>query len=279
MSGRSADPTSSWRVWLSGASSGLGEALARELASRGCRIALFARREDKLRALRDELAAVVPGMTEVLAQPGDVRDRSRVHEAVREAEARFGGIDVLILNAGIGDSLFPDKFDAELVERITAVNYLGAVYAIEAALPGMLARRAGTIAGISSIGAVRGFPTAAPYCASKAALTSFLESLRLDLWGRGVKVITVSPGFIKTPLTDRNRFPMPFILPADRAARRILDGIARGKREIHFPRRLTIPMKLIRCLPGPIFDFIFSRMTAGKAYRKEKAGTSKPENS
>jgi NAD(P)-dependent dehydrogenase (short-subunit alcohol dehydrogenase family) len=258
-----------WRVWLSGASSGLGEALARELVSRGSRVALFARREENLKRIREQLLRSFPG-SEVLVQAGDVRDRARVREAVAEARSKFGGIDVLLLNAGIGDSLFPDKFDAELVERIMAVNYLGAVYGIEAALPDMLARKSGTIVGVSSVGAVRGFPTAGPYCASKAALTSFLESLRLDLWGRGVKVITVSPGFIKTPLTDRNRFPMPFIQPADRAARRIVDGIAKGKREIHFPRRLTIPLKLLRCLPGGLYDRIFSRMISGKGYRKER---------
>jgi short-subunit dehydrogenase len=255
-------------VWLSGASGGLGQALARELVRRGCRLCLFARREARLQALSAELRAAHPG-ADVLVQGGDVRDRARVHEAIREAEERFGGIDALILNAGTGDSLFPDEFDAELVERIIQVNYLGAIYGIEAALPGMLARGAGVLVGVSSIGAVRGFPTAAPYCASKAALTTFLESLRLDLKGRGVKVITVSPGFIKTPLTDRNHFPMPFLQPADRSARRIVDGIERGKREIHFPRRLTLAMKLLGCVPGGLYDFLLSRTVVGRGYRKE----------
>ena len=238
-----------------------------------CRLALFARRGDRLSALRDELLSTAPSL-EILVQPGDVRDREHVHEAVKEAEARWSGLDVLILNAGIGDSLFPDKFDAGLVERVMAVNYFGAVYAIDAALPGMLARKSGSIVGISSIGAVRGFPTAAPYCASKAALTTFLESLRLDLWNRGVKVVTVSPGFIKTPLTDRNRFHMPFLQPVDRAARRIVEGIARGKREIHFPKPLTIPMKILRCLPGTIYDLLLSRMARRKF---EKQPVSPPD--
>ena len=243
--------------------------MARELVRRGARLALFARREDRLRALGAELIAANPG-ADVLVQGGDVRDRVRVHEAIREAEERFGGIDILLLNAGIGDSLFPDEFDAELVERIMAVNYLGPIYGIEAALPGMLARSAGTLVGVSSICAVRGFPTAAPYCASKAALTSFLESLRLDLEGRGVRVITVSPGFIKTPMTDRNRFPMPFLQPAGRSARRIVDGIERGQREIHFPKRLTLAMKLLGCVPGRLYDFLLLRTTRGKGYHKEK---------
>jgi short-subunit dehydrogenase len=264
-------PPLPWRVWLSGASSGLGAALAKELAVRGCSIALFARREEALRALRERIVATWPGAG-VIVQAGDVRDRVRVRAAVHEAESRFGALDVLILNAGTGDSLFPESFDAGLVREILEVNFLGAVHGIEAALPGMLARRSGAIVGVSSIGAVRGFPTAAPYCASKAALTSFLESLRIDLWDSGVKVITVSPGFISTPLTERNRFPMPFLQSAPAAARRIVDGIVRGKREIHFPRRLTIPLKILRCFPGFLYDGVVRRLVRGKGYRKESEG-------
>jgi short-subunit dehydrogenase len=265
-----------WRVWLSGASSGLGEAIARELASRDCRLALFARREDVLSLLRDELVRSRPGL-DVLLQAGDVRNRARVQEAIAEAEERFGGLDVLLINAGTGDSLFPENFDVELVERIFGVNVMGAIYCIGAALPGMLARNSGRIVGISSIAGTRGFPASAPYCASKAAFTTFLESLRLDLTGTGVRVITVSPGFIKTPLTDRNRFPMPFLQPPDRAARWIVKGIERGKREIHFPKRLSIPVKLLRCVPGPVYDFLMRRILPG-GLRKEPAegGTPQP---
>jgi len=258
----------SWRVWLSGASSGLGEALARELASRDCRLALFARRGELLEKLKEELLRVKPGL-DMLVQQGDVRDSGRVKDAVRAAEERFGGIDVLILNAGTGDSLFPDQFDTELVERVFSVNFLGAIYGIAAGLPGMLSRKSGTIVGVSSIAGVRGFPGSGPYCASKAAFTTFLESLRLDLKGTGIKVVTVTPGFIKTPLTDRNRFPMPFLQPADRAARTIVRGIERGKREIHFPKRLTIPLKILRALPGPIYDFLVTRVLP-RGLRKEK---------
>lgn len=259
------------RVWISGASSGLGEALAQELGRRGARLGLFARRKEALELLADRLRAMQPAR-EVLVTPGDVTDRAAVLASIRSVEERFGGLDVIILNAGIGDSMFPHKFDAVLVERIMAVNYLGAVHAIEAALPGFLARGQGLIVGISSIGAVRGFPTAAPYCASKAALTTFLESLRIDLRPTGVRVITVSPGFIKTPLTDRNRFPMPFLQSPGAAARRIVKGMARGSREIHFPWRLTIPLKLLRCVPGVLFDVLLGRAVKGKGYRKDPAG-------
>ena len=259
----------SWRVWLSGASSGIGEALARELAGRGASLALFARREERLVALRDELARSWP-QVEVLVQPGDVRDRPRVRAAVEEAEKRFGGIDVLILNAGTGDPMSPGEFDAAVVERIVGVNFFGAIYGIEAALPGMLARSSGTIVGVSSIAGTRGYPGSGPYCASKAAFTTFLESLRLDLRKTGVKVITVAPGFIKTPLTDRNRFHMPFLQPADKAARKIIRGIEKGKREIHFPKALTSPLKILRCVPGPVYDFLRSRL-APEEMKKEKS--------
>jgi NAD(P)-dependent dehydrogenase (short-subunit alcohol dehydrogenase family) len=244
-------------VWISGASSGIGRALAVELARRGANLAIFARRVDALDETRRAILAANPE-SRVILQPGDAGKRSSVVDSVHAADDAFGalgGLDTVILNAGIGDSLFPDRFDAELIERVFRVNLLGAVWGIEAVLPRFLERGHGRIVGVSSIGAVRGFPTAAPYCASKAALTTFLESLRIDLRGRGVTVTTVSPGFVKTPLTDRNRFPMPFIVSSDEAARRIANGIERGKREIAFPRRLTIPMKLLRCLPGVVYDW------------------------
>jgi len=266
----------SWRVWLSGASSGLGEALARELASRDCRLALFARRGELLEKLKEELLRVKPGL-DMLVQQGDVRDSGRVRDAVKAAEERFGGIDVLILNAGTGDSLFPDQFDTELVERVFSVNFLGAIYGIAAGLPGLLSRKSGTIVGVSSIAGVRGFPGSGPYCASKAAFTTFLESLRLDLKGTGIKVVTVSPGFIKTPLTDRNRFPMPFLQPADKAARLILQGIEKGRREIHFPRRLTVPLKLLRLLPGRLSDFLVAAVVPGGLQKEPQGGASAPD--
>lgn len=256
-----------WRVWISGASSGIGAELARQLAARGCRVAVFARRRERLLELREEIEREGCGNA-VLVQPGDVTDREAVKAAIDAARDELGDLDVVILNAGIGDLLFPDRFDAEVVERILRVNFLGAVYGIEAALPRMLERGSGTIVGVSSIAAVRGLPTAAPYCASKAALTTFLESLRIDLRPHGIRVITVSPGFIKTPLTDRNRFPMPFLQPVDRAAARIIRGIERGEREIHFPKRFTVPLKLLRCVPGRLYDRLMARV-AGKGYRKD----------
>lgn len=239
------------RVWLTGASSGIGAALALALARRGCRLALFARSRRRLEKVCDECAG-----SDVLLQVGDVTDRERVIECVRQAESTFGGLDVAILNAGIGEPLRVDEFDSASVRRVLDVNLMGVVHGIEAVLPGFLERGSGILVGVSSVAGYRGLQQSASYCSSKAALTTFLESLRLDLAPRGIRVLTVSPGYVRTPLTKRNRFPMPFIVPADRAAEIIVRGIERGRRDIHFPLPLSLLMKLLRILPVWAFDVI-----------------------
>jgi NAD(P)-dependent dehydrogenase (short-subunit alcohol dehydrogenase family) len=272
------------RVWLTGASSGIGAALARALASRGARVALFARRREELEALARDLersalagaAEGAAGAPRVLVQPGDVTDHARVRDAVREAEAAFGGLDIAILNAGVGDSLPAAKLDAAVVRRVFEVNLLGAVHGIEAVLGAFLERGDGVIVGVSSVAGYRGLPQSAPYCASKAALAVFLESLRIDLAPRGIRVLTVSPGFVKTPLTDRNRFPMPFLLAPERAATRILRGIERETRDIHFPWRLTVPMKLVRLLPVWLYDPVFRWLGERQRGSFKSSGPSAP---
>jgi len=256
---------SSARVWLTGASSGIGAALARELIGRGARVAMFARREDRLLALAAELGE------RALVQVGDVTDRARVQAAVAEAEEAFGGLDLVILNAGIGDSISLEDFDVDLIERIHRVNFLGAVYGIEACLPGMRRSRCGTIVGISSPAAFRGLPTSAAYCASKAALATFLESLRIEAPDHGLSFLTVSPGFVESEITGRNDHPMPGLMPADKAARIILRGIARGRRHIQFPWQAIWPMALLRLLPVPAYDFVVRRIILPRAKPKKRA--------
>ena len=246
------------RVWLTGASSGIGSALANVLAERGCRLALFARNRDRLETVRDSILenskeSVPP---EILVQPGDVTDSTRVRDAVCEAESVFGGLDLVIFNAGIGRSLLVEEFKSDRVREIFEVNFMGVMHGLEAVLPGFLERGSGTLVGISSVAGFRGLPQSAPYCSSKSALIIFLESLRLDLSPRGIRVLTVSPGFVKTPLTDRNRFAMPFLVPADRAAEIIVRGIERGHRNICFPFRMSLMMKLVRVMPVWLFDFM-----------------------
>jgi len=236
---------------VTGASSGIGTELVRELARSGTRVALLARRRDLIEALAAEVAA---SGGSAIPLPCDVRDRVAVHAAIAEAGQRLGPVDLLIANAGVGHSIPAEQFDAPLFEDTIRTNLLGAVYAVEAVLPGMLARRSGHIVGISSLAAYRGFPLTYAYGASKAGLNSFLEGLRAEISDRGVRVTTVCPGFVRTPMTAKNRGPMPFLLDADDAARRILRAIRNGRRVYNFPWQMAALMAIVRLLPGRLLD-------------------------
>lgn len=243
---------------ITGASSGIGRAMAVEIARRGGDVALLARRRD---ALEETAAAVRAAGRHAAVAPCDVRDRDAVLAAFRAAEAVLGPADVLIANAGIGLPVSAARWDGRRVAEVLEVNVLGAVYAIEAVLPGMLERRTGRIAGISSLAAWRAFPAHAPYGASKAALNYVLESLRIELLSSGVGVTTICPGFIRTPMTAPNRFRMPFLMDADDAVRRILDAIAAGRRVYAFPWPLALGVRAARLLPG----FVWERMAGRRA--------------
>ncbi|MBF8223534.1 SDR family NAD(P)-dependent oxidoreductase [Halomonas sp. 328] len=234
------------RIWLTGATSGIGLALARQWLEAGHRVALSARHAEALA----ELAAPYP---QALCLPLDVADREAVHAAGRHLESAFGGLDWAILNAGTCEYLDPQAFDGALVERVFAPNLFGAVYCVEAALP--LLRRARDeggaplLAATSSAAAYLPLPRAEAYGASKAALSHFLESLRLDLAAEGIDVSLIHPGFVRTPLTDRNDFPMPCRVEPEAAARRIVTGLEAHRLDIHFPRRFTLWLKLLGSLP------------------------------
>ncbi|MCG6659458.1 SDR family NAD(P)-dependent oxidoreductase [Halomonas campisalis] len=234
------------RVWLTGATSGIGRTLARRLLEQGHRVALSARGERELAALAAEFDNALP-------LPLDVTDRQAVARAGERLAEAFGGLDLALLNAGTCEYLEAQDFDVELVERVFAVNFFGATYCLEAALP--LLRRARTegmrplLAATSSAAAYLPLPRAEAYGASKAALSHFLESLRLDLHAEGIDVSLIHPGFVETPLTARNDFPMPMRIPADAAAEAILTGLAKRRLDIHFPRRFTLPLRLLGILP------------------------------
>lgn len=235
------------RIWLTGATSGIGLALAERLLADGHRVALSARNVDKL----ESLAA---GVEHALVVPLDVSDRGAVRAAGQRLETQLGGLDVAILNAGTCEYLDARHFDVDLVERVFAPNFFGALYAMEAALP--LLRRARDQDGIrpllaatSSASAYVPLPRAEAYGASKAALSYFLESLRLDLYAEDIDVSVIHPGFVKTPLTDRNDFPMPMRISAEQAAAAIVAGLDRRRLDIHFPRRFTNLVRLMGILP------------------------------
>jgi short-subunit dehydrogenase len=178
-------------------------------------------------------------------------------------------VDRLVANAGVGDSTPARNFQAETVAKVMAVNYLGAVYCIEQVLPDMLEGKSGHIVGVSSLASYIGLPGSGAYCASKAALSSLLTALRVDLRNKGVAVTTICPGFIRTPMTDRNKFPMPFLMELDKAANLMHRAIQRRVAEYSFPWGLSAPVRMARWLPPAIYD----RLLSGKEASKHPADT------
>jgi short-subunit dehydrogenase len=235
------------RAIITGASSGIGAAIARELSRRGYALALLARRVDLLQ----QLAAELPN---AMAIPCDVTDAA----AVRDAVSRAGQIDIAIANAGVGVTGWAAKSVAE-AEQMMRVNYFGMLYLFDAVIPQMIERRSGHFAGIASLAGLRGLPTAAGYSASKAAMQAFLEAARIELVRFNIRVTTVNPGFIATAMTEKNEFKMPFLMSAERAARIIVDGILRGKRIVEFPRTMSMLTRFARNIPSAVYDRIVSR--------------------
>ncbi len=241
------------RIWLTGASYGIGRDLALEFAAHGAHLGLTARSADKLEALCKEIE---DAGGRAVALPGDVTDRDAMHRVADDMERELGGIDVLIANAGTHVPTDVDAFDVEQYMDLMRLNYAGALNCIEAVLPRMLAARSGHIVGVSSLAGYRGVPGAAAYGATKSALINFLESMRFDLDGRGIDVTIVNPGFVRTPLTDRNDFDMPFLVEPDRAARIIRRGIERRRNEVTFPFPFNWFIKFLRILPMPLYMLI-----------------------
>jgi NADP-dependent 3-hydroxy acid dehydrogenase YdfG len=250
----------SQRIWLTGASSGIGEALIAPLLAGGARLAISARRADRLEAL------AVPHRSvgrDVVVVPVDVTDRASVATAASTVERHFGGIDLAVFNAGGHTPVSALAFSADPFEHLIRLNFLSVLYGAEAVLPGMLARGSGHIAAVASVAGYRALPTAAAYGASKSALIYAMDAMRFDLEPRGVRVTVINPGFVKTPLTDLNTFPMPALIDAASAAAIIVRGLRRGKKEIHFPKRFTWTLKLMRVLPYPIYERVIGRVTRG----------------
>ena len=243
-------------VWLTGASSGIGEALAFELANRGARVALTARRGDVLEGLKASIVAK-GGVAEVF--PGDVMDLVRMKQIVGDIEAKMGPITVAIPNAGTHIFTTPEQFNSQEYLDLMSINYGGTLRCVEAVLPGMLERGRGWIAPVASLAGYRGLPRAAAYGASKAAMNNFFESIRFHLVRKGITISIVNPGFVKTPLTDKNDFKMPFLIDAAKSAKIICDGIEMGKREIAFPFPFNWVLKIARILPAPLYEALVNK--------------------
>jgi len=247
------------RAIITGASSGIGAALARELSRRGWSLALLARRGDLLDQLAGELK------TPAVALPADVTDRDAVRDAVQRGAASLGGdFDLAVANAGISVPTWSTKFKVDDAERIIRVNVLGMFYLFDAVVPAMVARGAGRFAGIASIAGLRGLPSASVYSASKAAMQAFLEASRVELTQHGVGVTIVNPGWIDTPIIEKYKGPVPFLMNVDRAARLIADGLERGAREVEFPWQMSLLVRTLRLMPNALYD----RMLRPYARRK-----------
>ena len=237
-------------AWVVGGSSGIGAALARELQSRGAKVAISARRED-------ELAEVAAGT--MLAVTSDVTDAASLMAAASHIRDELGPIDLVVLSAAYWKQMSASDWDTEIFNRHVQVNLVGMSNTIAAVLPQMLARRSGVIAGIASVAGYRGLAGAEAYGATKAAQINLLEALRIHVAGSGVRVTTICPGFVRTDATAGNTFPMPFIIEADTAGRAICDGLERDRTEIVFPVPMAILMKAARLVPAGVWSALLSR--------------------
>ncbi len=236
-------------AWITGASSGLGRALARRMAADGWRVAATARRAAPLEELARE-AKDLPG--EVHAFPLDVTDLAAVKSTVAQIEAQLGPIAQAVLNAGGHQPMRATEFASTVFRDLIEVNLMGCVHGLEALLPGMLARRAGGIAVVASVAGYRGLPTAAAYGMTKAGLINMAEALKPELDRQGIRLQLVNPGFVRTPLTDQNSFPMPFLMEVEDAAEALYRGLRSSRFEIAFPWRFVTLMKLLRILPASL---------------------------
>jgi short-subunit dehydrogenase len=238
---------------ITGASSGIGWALAHALAAEGCKVGLVARRREQLAALAAEIES--RGGTTAVGV-ADVAVREEAVAAISEVGARLGPVDLLVANAGVGAPTTVSPFNVGDVEKMFRVNVLGVVYSLEAVLPQMLERRRGHLAAVSSLGGYRGLPGESGYTSSKAAVNVFMEGLRVQLRSKGIAVTTICPGFVKTPMTEVNEFKMPWLLTADQAARRIVHALKRKRKVYNFPWQMTLFMKFARWAP----DWLVERM-------------------
>jgi short-subunit dehydrogenase len=240
------------RVWLVGASAGIGAAMARELAGRGARLALSARRADALQTL---------AIAGALVLPCDATDAASLAAARSSLIAAWGGIDLVVYLAGDYQPMRAADFDLATAERVLAVNFNGALRLAATVLPDL--RAGGGIAFVASVAGYRGLPKALCYGPGKAALIHFAEVLHLDLAPQGIGVWVINPGFVATRLTAQNDFAMPALMTPEAAAAAAVDGFATGKFEIHFPKRFTRVLKFLALLPYGLYFPAIRRFTGG----------------
>jgi len=248
-------------VFITGASSGIGEALAREYAARGATLGLIARGQQRL----DALLATLPGAHRSYAV--DVTDKDALIAAALNFDSDSGGADVVIANAGISIGVLTEYYeDLDAFRQVLETNVLAMATTFHPFIAPMRARGRGKLVGIASVAGIRGLPGSEAYCASKAAAINYLESLRIEVKQFGIAVITIAPGFVRTPLTAKNPYAMPFLMDADVFARRAVDAIDRGASYTVIPWQMAIVARLLRLVPNALFD----RLMAKRAYKPRK---------
>ncbi len=245
-------------VWLTGAGKGIGRAVALALAAEGRTVAASARTETDLVSLAAESGS---SAGRIVPYPVDMTDEAAVIETVARIEQDLGAIDLAILNAGTHHPISAYDFDTAAFRKLVNTNLLGTVHCLGAVMARFVRRKSGTIAVVSSVAGYRGLPTAAGYGATKAALINMCEALKPELENVGVRLELINPGFVDTPLTRKNDFPMPFMVSPDRAVKEILKGLDSGAFETVFPLRMAVAMKLLRLLPYRLFFMVTRRIT------------------
>jgi len=240
------------KIWITGASSGIGKALAEKFASEGWKVAASARRKEIL----DEMSS----HENIFSYPLDVTNQDQIKISFEKIIEDFNGLDLCVFSSGTYDPKLEQEINVKQNKFVMETNFFGVLYCINAVENYFKNKKNGHISIVSSVAAYRGLPNSSGYGPSKAALTNLTESLYFDFKKHNVRISLVSPGFIKTPLTDKNEFPMPFIKSPDFAAEKMFNGLTKSKAfEIHFPKALTILLKIFRVLPYKIYLFLIDK--------------------
>ena len=242
-------------IWITGGSTGIGKALAIRFANEGWNVAISARRENLLKELSDRFENISPF-------PLDVTDKENCKNIFNQVKEKFGEIDICFFSTGTWDPKKEKDIDVEQIENVFKINFFGTVNSIKAVEEYYKNRKDGTIAIVSSIAGYRGLPNSTGYGPSKSALNNLAESLYFDFGRHNVRFCLVSPGFIKTPMTDKNDFKMPFLKTPEFAADKIYDGLVNKKSfEIHFPKELTLTLKFFSILPYKLYFYLVKKLT------------------
>jgi short-subunit dehydrogenase len=241
------------KIWITGASSGIGKALAEKFASEGWKVAVSARRKEIL----DKMA----NNENIFSYPLDVTNQNQISNIFSKIINDFGNLDLSVFSSGTYDPKLEQEINLKQNKFVMETNFFGVLYCIKSVEKYFKDRKYGHISIVSSIAAYRGLPNSSGYGPSKAALTNLTESLYFDFKKHNVRISLISPGFIKTPLTDKNEFPMPFIKSPEYAAEKIFNGLTKsGAFEIHFPLALTIFLKFLRVLPYRVYLFLVDKL-------------------